>query len=182
MEILRNLRRLESKLANTADEAAQKIAQSRPREPLQILFAIVDAAEKRIEPVGRGRYVFPFDQINICVAAESTEARARFEAVFGSEPSLHNRILEQLHAAGCVLTGLGVNVTYVDRSEADWTNSEFKVEFERFAALPQRLKLTIVHGSTERASYVFTTSRVNLGRCGAVRDNRNRLIRTNHVA
>src|SRR5262249_6889969 len=37
-------------------------------------------------------------------------------------------------------------------------------------------------GATEKPSYVFTQSHINLGRCPEVRDNHNRLIRTNHVA
>ena len=44
------------------------------------------------------------------------------------------------------------------------------------------LELTIVHGSAEKAAYTFTLSRIDLGRCAEVRDSRNRLIRTNHVA
>src|SRR5262249_35686441 len=74
----------------------------------------------------------------------------------------------------------------------DWTASEFNLEFDRFAGPPQpnlqsdvaqpTLKLTIVQGATEKPTYVFTSSRINLGRCADVRDNRNRLIRTNHVA
>jgi len=174
------------------DDAALKVTTARTREPLEILHAIVDSAEKRIEPAGRGKYVFPFNQINICIAVDGREARARFEAVIESEPSLHDRIVERLQAAGCVLNGLSINMAYVDRSEPHWTASEFNVEFDRFAGPPQpnlqsdvvqqSLKLTIVHGAAEKPTYVFTSSRINLGRCAEVRDNRNRLIRTNHVA
>jgi FHA domain len=192
MDILRNLRRLESKLARTVDDAAQKVTTARTREPLEILHAIVDSAEKRIEPAGRGKYVFPFNQINICIAADGRETRARFEAVLVSEPPLHDRVVERLQAAGCVLTGLSIKVAYVDRSEPHWMAPEFNVEFDRFAGPPQgtpqaelahqSLRLTIVQGDTERPSYVFATSRINLGRCAEVRDNRNRLIRRNDVA
>ena len=48
--------------------------------------------------------------------------------------------------------------------------------------MPHSLKLTIVHGAAEKPIYLFTTSRINLGRCPEVRDHRNRLLRTNHVA
>src|SRR5262245_53870903 len=101
MDILRKLRRLESKLSRTVDEAAQKIPTAGTSEPLEILHAIVDAAERRIEPAGRGKFVFPFNRIHIRIAANSRETRARFEAVFGSEPPLHDRIVERLHSAGC---------------------------------------------------------------------------------
>src|SRR5262245_56366510 len=192
MDILRNLRRLESNLTTTVDEAAQKMTQARTREPLEILHAIVDVAEKHIEPAGRGQYVFPFNEIKISIAADSRETRARFEAVLGSDPCLRDRIIERLQAAGCVLNGLDINMTYVDRSEAHWTAAEFNIEFDRLSVPPQptpqaelahqSLKLTIVQGETERPTYVFATSRINLGRCAEVRDNRHRLIRRNDVA
>src|SRR5262245_5901336 len=180
MEILRNLRRLESRLTKTVEEATQKVAPASSREPLEVLHAIVDATEKRIEPAGRGKYVFPFDRINVCIAAQSSETRARFEAVLGSNPPLQDRIVERLQAAGCQLTGLSINTRYVDCSEPHWTNSEFHVAFDRFAGASQprsqsntahpSLKLTIVHGAPEEPIYVFTTSRINLGRCSEVRD------------
>src|SRR5262245_5599132 len=120
MDILRNLRRLEARLTRTADDTAQKMTQPATREPLENVHAIVEAAEKRIEPAGRGKYVFPFDRINICIASDSREGRARFQAVLGSEPPLHERIVERLKAAGCQLAGLSVNTTYVDRPESHW--------------------------------------------------------------
>jgi FHA domain len=192
MDIVRKLRRLESRLARTVDEASQKMTPAGKREPLEILYAIVDAAEKRIEPAGRGKFVFPFNRITIRMAVDCRETRARFEAVLGSEPPLYDRIIERLQAAGCELTGLNVETTYVDRAESHWTNSEFHVEFDRLDGPPQpawqstvahpSLKLTILRGTTETPTYVFTMSRINIGRCADVRDNRNRLIRTNHVA
>lgn len=192
MDIIGKLRGLESRLARTVDAAAQKVTPAGPREPLEVLHAIIEAVEKRIEPVGRGKYVFPFNRMTICIAAGSRETRARFEAVLESEPPLEDRIVETLETAGCERTGLSVETTYVDRPEAQWTNSGFNVEFDRTTVLPQpgpqanathhSLKLAIVHGATEKPAYVFTTSRINLGRCPEVRDNRDRLIRTNHVA
>jgi pSer/pThr/pTyr-binding forkhead associated (FHA) protein len=44
------------------------------------------------------------------------------------------------------------------------------------------LHLTVVHGTAEQTTYVFSIPRVNLGRCAEVRDSRSRLVRTNHVA
>ena len=45
-----------------------------------------------------------------------------------------------------------------------------------------RLKLTIVKGSTPQRAYVFTGGRIDIGRRDEVLDQRQRLIRTNHVA
>src|SRR5262249_53368452 len=103
-----------------------------------------------------------------------------------------DRIIERLQAAGCASTGLDINMTYVDRPEAHWTAPEFNIDFDRLSDPPQPtphpelahqfLKLTIIQGETESRSYDFATSRINLGRCAEVRDNRHRLIRRNDVA
>ena len=187
MDIIRKLRRLESRLTQTVHDAAQKMTPAGPREPLEVVHSIVGTVEKRIEPAGRGKYVFPFNRIEIFIAADSRETRARFEAVLGSEPPVQDRIVEVLRAAGCKVPGLNIDTTYVDSAGEEWITPDFNVEFERTASLqtetiPQSLKLTTTQGATEKPTYVFTASRINLGRCPEVRDHRNRLIRTNHVA
>ena len=53
MDILRNLQRLESRLAKKVNETAQKMTPSNPREPLEIVHAIMETVEKHIEPAGR---------------------------------------------------------------------------------------------------------------------------------
>jgi hypothetical protein len=183
MNIFGHLRRLESRLANTVDGAAQRVTPPRSREPLEILHAIVECVEKRIEPAGRGKYVFPFNRIGIQIAGGSREQRARFEAVIESEPSLEARITDRLQMSGCRLTGLSIELTYVDKPESAWTDSDFYVEFDRVAVpslMVPDLKLS-VDGAHAR-NYVYAASRVNIGRCAEVRDDRNRLIRTNQVA
>ena len=191
MDILRNLRRLESRLAQKMNETAQKLTPSNPREPLEIVHAIVEMVEKHIEPAGRGRYVFPFNQIRICVAVDSSLTRARFEAVFESEPSVQQRIFKTLETAGCAST-LMISTTYAAQPEPHWTAPDFNLEFDRIHpgpppkpecdAIRRCLKLTVVYGAAGQQTYVFTTSRINLGRRLDVRDNQNRLMRTNHVA
>jgi pSer/pThr/pTyr-binding forkhead associated (FHA) protein len=42
--------------------------------------------------------------------------------------------------------------------------------------------MTVINGSAEQPAYTLTLDRINLGRCTEVRDSRNRLLRTNHVA
>src|SRR5215467_12210391 len=131
MDIFKNLQGLESRLAKRVNETAQWIAPSNPREPLEIVHAIVETVEKHIEPAGRGRYVFPFNQIRIYIAADSSLTRARFEAVFGSEPSVQQRIFKTLEAAGCASTGLIIDTIYVAQPEPHWTAPDFTLEFER---------------------------------------------------
>src|SRR5262245_34589165 len=159
MDIVRKLRRLESRLAGSVNAAAQKVMLTGPREPLEILHAILESVEKRIEPAGRGKYIFPFNEIRICIAAGSRETRARFEAVLDSDPTLQERIVQTLAAAGCESTGLSVETTYADHAETQWTSSDFDIQLNRVQVSPvpetqilisdQRLKLTTVQGTTD---------------------------------
>jgi hypothetical protein len=190
MNILRKARKLESEIGRTLDRAAERWAKSGPREPLEIVFRIVDTIERRIEPVGRGKHVFPFNKIKVWMVAASKEGRARLAAVLDSEPTLQDRIVRRLRDSGCDPSGLHVTSAFVARPEPYWHEPEFHVEFDRVAAthLPAArnttapmLKLTVVNGSAEKPNHAFTLPRINLGRHAEVRDNRNRLIRTNHV-
>jgi hypothetical protein len=183
MDILGNLRRLESRLTRSVDGAAQRITQATSREPLQVLHAIVDCVEKRVEPAGRGKYVFPFNRIAVQIAAGSRESRARFDAVFESKPSLADRISERLRLSGCGVTRLSIDVTYVDTPAGAWIAPDFHVEFDRISApctMANDLSLSV--GAPHARNYVFSASRVNIGRYSEVRDVRNRLMKTNHVA
>lgn len=198
MNILQKVKRLEAGMTRAVERAAREWSQSGAREPLEIGQAIVDAVGERLEPAARGRYVFPFNRIHVTIAA-SRDARARFQAVFESEPTLQERIVARLRDAGCSPASVQCAVTYVARPSPDWQTPEFHLEFTRGAAAPvaaqepeaapvaapeaaRQLQITIVSGTAEAPNYTFTLPRVNLGRCAEVRDSLSRLVRTNHVA
>ena len=202
MNILQKVKRLEAGMSRAVERAAREWSQSGAREPLEIGQAIVDAVGERLEPAARGRYVFPFNRIHVTIAA-SRDARARFQAVFESEPTLQERIVARLRDAGCSPASVQCAVTYVARPSPDWQTPEFHIEFTRGAIAPVpaqepelasapvpiaapeaacQLQITIMSGTAEAPSYTFTLPRVNLGRCAEVRDSLSRLVRTNHVA
>jgi hypothetical protein len=85
MSILEKARRLESRIAARLDQAAKEFVRSGDREPLEIVHAILDAVEREIQPAGRGRRAFPFNRIELSIAAPSREARGRLEAVFAGD-------------------------------------------------------------------------------------------------
>jgi hypothetical protein len=194
MNLLHKVRRLEADMTRAVERAAQRWARSGAREPLEIAQAIVDTIAERLEPAARGRYVFPFNRIQVSIAAPSKDVRARFMAVFESDPTLRDRILARLRDTGCDTSGLNLSVTYIPQAAAEWTSPDFHVDFARVArsepAPPvdapepsaRDLQITIVRGTAEKADYVFSLPRVNLGRCTEVRDSLSRLVRTNHVA
>lgn len=193
MDLLGKARRLESALARRFDRAARDaVGAVIAREPLEIVHLVVEAVEREIQSGGRGKRVFPFNSITLSVLAASREDRARFEAVFSGDPPLRERIVEQLRAKSCPVDDLTVDVSYVAKAK-EWRHPQFNLTFDRVARpLPTpevrpepvftRIDLTVLRGTAERKTYSFAADRIDLGRCAEVRDTRNRLIRTNHVA
>ena len=192
MSILEKARRLESRIAGKLDQATKGFVRSGDREPLEIVHAILDAVEREIQPAGRGKRAFPFNRIELSVVAPSREARGRLEGAFAGDTPLPARIMERLRSAGCSTPNIVVSINYVPRAQKTWPAREFDVAFARVAepevesaavdSKPERLEVTVLRGVTEQRTYSFLATRIDLGRCAEVRDSRNRLIRTNHVA
>lgn len=191
MDILGKARRLESKITARLDRAAKEFVGAGEREPLEVVHAILDIVEREIQPGSRGTRIFPFNRIEIVVLAPSREARGRLEAVFAGDTPLPARIVERLQSAGCPTADIVVTIEYVARAQKNWRAREFDVAFRRVAEpvespvadpTPARIELSVSRGVAERRSYSFLAHRIDLGRCAEVRDRRNRLVRTNHVA
>ena len=193
MNLLNKARELEAKITGKLDHRVGELVQSGAREPLEVVHTIVEAVQEQIQSSGRGRRVFPFNTIAVTILATARDARARFEAVVADGPPLRDRIAASLRSAGCQVDDLEVTVQFEAKPKRGWTHADFHLEFARDvrpgapapppAPKPLRLELTIVTGTAERGSYRFPpSSRIDLGRCIEVRDDRHRLIRTNHVA
>jgi hypothetical protein len=191
MDVLGKARRLESAIAVRLDQIAKGLVRSRTRQPLEIVLAILEAVELRIEPTGRGARVFPFNRVEVSVVAPSLEARGRLDAVFGGDTPLPTKVLDRLRSAGCSPIDVVIEVRYVDAAEASWSVPEFDLQFARIArpeterrdldSDPALIEIRAVVGEMERWSVSLAAPRIDIGRGAEVRDYRNRLIRTNHV-
>ena len=191
-DLLGRARAIESRIARTVEGAAQRVARSGHREPLEIAHAVLDVVETQVQPAGRGRHVFPFNAVTVIVVAATREARARHTAVLEGAPTLHQRIVERLESMGCPADGLSVAVTFAPRAKANWLASDFHVVFDRTgetptatvntAATPPTIELSVLQGHTDQPAYAFTQARVDVGRCAEVLDAGERLLRTNHLA
>jgi hypothetical protein len=189
MNIFDKARRLEADIARGMTTLVRR---RDAREPIELAHAIVDAVEREIQPGGRGTRVFPFNTIDVSIVAPSDHARARLETIVNGDLSLRDRIADRLRAARCTAEDLEVSINYVPRVQKHWTDAQFAIAFSRIAretpdiqaseSLPPRLEMTVVHGAAEHRTYAFASDRIDLGRGGEVRDIRNGLIRTNHVA
>ena len=192
MDFLGRARRLESTIAGRFDRAARDAVGAVRCEPLEIVHLVVEAVEHEIQPGGRGRRVFPFNSITLFVLASSREERARLEAVLAGEAPLRDRIVERLRSKSCPIDDLTLEIAYVARAPKDWRHPQFNLALARVSRAPAsdarrdpaltRVELTVVRGTAERKTYSFVARRIDLGRCAELRDTRNRLVRTNHVA
>jgi pSer/pThr/pTyr-binding forkhead associated (FHA) protein len=194
MDFLGKARKLEAKISRTLDEAVEGFVGRSPKQPVEIVQAAIDAAEQQIQAAGRGRRVFPFNQITVHVLAASRSEKARFAAVADGPPSLAHRIVDRLRSAGCAVERLDVQIVYAPRSKPDWLAPEHHIVFDRvelpapvesnapLAQAAPKIELTVVSGSAQRPAFTFTGERVDIGRRSDVLDHRQRLIRVNHVA
>jgi hypothetical protein len=193
IDIVGKARKLERKIARTVDAAVVEFVGRRVPEPIEIVHAVLDQSERRIQDAGRGRRVFPFNRVvvHVLVPPRDTEARARFAAVVDGPPSLAERMEERLRSAGCSGERPRVEVTYASKPGSAWMALEFHVEFHRDdVAAPRggpttrtpQIKLTVVNGKAARRVNMFAGTRVDIGRRAEVLDARQRVIRTNDVA
>jgi hypothetical protein len=192
MDILDKARRLEGHIARGLAGVARNLARSDgPREPIELAHAIADAVEREVQIGGRGARVFPFNTIEVSIAAPSDHARTKLDIVLDGEFPLRERIRERLVSAGCAVDDLAVTVTYVGRAQKHWPDPQFAMSFSKAARTsppsspspaPTRLDIVVTHGVAEHRTYTFACERIDVGRGTEVRDAHDRLIRTNHVA
>lgn len=192
MDLFLTVRRLETRIARTLEGAAERVSGSGERSPLEVIHDVVDAVEQELVAVGRGRRVFPYNSVRVLLAAPSPDARRRYEVLVEDRPTLRERMLDRLNAAGADVSDLDVQVAYASEARDDWKATDFHVEFacvtrvlESVAVEPaprSSIELTVLVGTASERTCTLDLARIDLGRGVDVRDTRNHLLRTNHVA
>ena len=193
MDILGKARQLESRIGRALDRASQRVGGgSEALEPLEIVHHILHAVDSHVEPAGRGVRMFPFNRIRVTLLAVTRHERARLDALVKSQPSLRDRIADRLRTAGCDAAALTVAIVYAAVRTEGWRHPQFHLEFDRVAHATRvtatadadgpGLDIAITKGAAEKRHYSLRAARIDLGRRSEVRDSRQRLIRTNHVA
>jgi len=197
MDIAGKARRLEQRISRSVDAAVGEFVGRSAVTPIEIVHAVLDCAETEIQDIGRGRRVFPFNRVRVHVIAASGDrkARARFSAVVDGPPSLAERVADHLRSAGCTVDGLQAEVLFARRRGPAWPDADFHVEFDRadaaavtpvrpsdIADAAGRIRLAVVKGSATQRNYAFGKGRIDIGRNVEIVDQRQRLLRTNHVA
>jgi hypothetical protein len=120
-------RALESTIAARVEGAARQLAQPAPRQPLEVVHAVLEAIEREVQPAGRGRRVFPFTHVRVLIRASSPRERAYFDVAIEGPPPLTERIAERLTAAGCPAARGVVSIAFVETAAPAWLAPEFHV-------------------------------------------------------
>ena len=183
---------LESRLGAIFETRAKALLRSpAPTQPLELVDLVVDELARQVQPAGRGRYTFPFNDVRVTFVAPTAAGQAHFDAVCTGPPSIDDRIVRRLVSAGCELTiaDLDVTLAFADVLDPAWM-LPFGLELARVersardvapAPAPPRVDLQITLGTAAQSAYSFTEYPVAIGRGAEVRDNRNQLLRINHI-
>ena len=193
-------RALESRLTTAFEQAAQRVVGSNTPPPIEVIEMAVDEIAGHVQQAGRGRFSFPFNRVTITFAAPTPEDEARFEAICEGPPSIHERVIRRLTAAGCDAPDVDVDVEYSpalaaaepvsgDGATPRLLDRVFTLALARVDpdARMRRgpavsLEVVVLSGEADRGAYSFTAFPVAIGRGPDVRDSRNQLLRINHVA
>ncbi len=194
-------RALESRLTTAFEQAAQRVAGSNAAPPpIETIELAVDEIASHVQPAGRGRFSFPFNRVTITFAAPTPEDEARFEAICEGPPSIQERVLRRLISAGCDSPDVDVHVEYspalTTQESGPGADTAPRLRAPLFSLGLARvdadarvrrgpgvsLEVVVLSGEADRGAYKFTAFPVAIGRGADVRDSRNQLLQTNHVA
>jgi hypothetical protein len=156
--------------------------------PLEVCQAVLDDVERRVEPVGRGRRVFPYTRLAIRIR-QSQADRAPLESTF---EELDRRIRDRLAEVRCeVPRAIDVRMTYLKKVPADWRPDQmFAIDYSRepeVAVLPEAptpppaVHVAVLRGAATESTYTFTEPMISIGRSADLTDELGR-VRRNRVA
>jgi hypothetical protein len=159
--------------------------------PLEISQAVLDDVERKVQPVGRGRRVFPYSAVIVRVGPLEMD-RPALEGAFAP---LEARVRDRLVELRCESPGVAhVKVVFMKKAPAHWAAGQvFAVEYSRAAetaASPQPantppsvppVHITVVKGAATKRAYTFTDAVIAIGRTSDPTDELGR-VRRNLVA
>lgn len=155
--------------------------------PLELFHAALDELERRVQPAGRGRRIFPYDRITVRIVQADAD-RVAIEAVFGQ---LALRLRERLDELRCESPdAIVTTVTVAEPSPDDLETRVLTIEcsgdsdVQPAPAPPDgypRLVITVVKGRCGESEYAFEEPSVAIGRTDDPTDAFGQ-VRHNHVA
>jgi hypothetical protein len=181
------LRRVERELEERMRRAFADSGAGEGRELLEVQHAILDEIAGKVQPVGRGRRLFPFRQVGIHIGVADAAQRPAFSLAFAEGDRLAADIRDTLREAGCEPPpDLTVTVVLEEREIA----GGFSIVYHEKPAAPAPApavaappaRLVVLGGRALAGRHEIGPARVNIGRLAEVLDDSQRVVRRNHVA
>lgn len=185
---MRRLQRLEHRIDQKLRQVLRSSSPNQTREPIELYRAILDEITSRIDSLPRGKHVFVYSRVGVCVLLPNPERRRSFELVFKEADALTRDIQHHFEENEVEYpTRFKVNVELVDTLSPDVSERGFEVTYSNppeSAPDPDaiRIRLTVLAGNAERSEYEFARYRINIGRLAEVFDSDMRMVRRNDVA
>jgi len=156
--------------------------------PLELLQAVLDQVELKVQPAGRGRRVFPYNQILVRLAPVEAD-RTALQAVFDG---LAERVRERLAELQCAVPApVDVRVSFLKRAPEDWPAGRvFSIDYRHDAVpvtapraepLQRAIVLTVIKGAAEAESYRLCQPAIAIGRTAEPVDGQGRVRRNDVV-
>jgi hypothetical protein len=165
----------------------------RAATPLEIGQAVLDDVETRVEPLGRGRRVFPYARVQVRVLS-AEESHAPLEAAFAEFGA---RVGERLAELRCDVARVpAVELTCLAEAPASWSADQvYDVIYVRDAPAdtgrpaaatpgamtPPVLRVTVLKGVAVEPAFTFHEATVSIGRTADPTDDLGR-VRRNRIA
>ena len=186
---MRSLEQIDRWIASKVKHWSSRISgASHSPELLEIRRDILEDIRDKIEPVGAGKSLFPYNTVAVVIAAQNEEELLVREAAFSQGDELQDDIHELLTEAGCALPAVTVHV--MEDATLAATAHPFRIEYSREKAAVEQtsepgarpvIKLTVVRGQADSPEYTFDSERVNIGRLKEVVGEKDGLRRRNDV-
>ena len=157
--------------------------------PLEILHVVLDELERKVQPAGRGRRVFPYTQVTVRITHPGADPAA-IEAVF---TDLDARLRERLTEVGCDVAPDLSAIVVVTPAPGALAAPAIALDCAADAVPPRPaqpasptaarppLAVMVVKGQCEQAEYTFDEPVIAIGRLAEPTDALGQ-VRYNHVA
>ena len=152
--------------------------------PLEISQAVLDDVERRVEPVGRGRRVFPYTRLLLRVRQVHADRAPLESALEGIDLKIRERLAEVRCEAPRTID---VRVAFVEKSPAEWRPDQmFAIDYFREAETPAVVEtqtpppavhVAVLRGTATESSYTFTEQVISIGRSSDPTDELGRMRR-----
>ena len=177
-----------SKLKTWSSEA---VGAPQSMDLLEIRREILQDIRDHIQPAGEGRNLFPYNELQINIAAADTAQQALLEGAFNQDEELEQTIPAFLREAGCPMPApFSVAVSVTEDPAAVSAKRPFHINYSHIKAVANltsghtrpHAKLTVLRGQADPGEYSISSDRVNLGRLKEVVSAKDGLRRRNDIA